>query len=115
MCSTRCSMPSSSAAGQLRAEEVASIEDVDRAWMGITKMPIGPFGILDLVGIDLADEVVSAKTRFVAFLPRVRRLRRFLKTKVEAGELGVKSGKGFYDYPEPAFQRPDFVRGTESS
>jgi 3-hydroxybutyryl-CoA dehydrogenase len=102
------------AAGQLRAEEVASIEDVDRAWMGVSKMPIGPFGILDLVGIDLADDVVAAKTRFLAFLPRVRRLRRFLKTKVEAGELGVKSGKGFYDYPEPAFQRPDFVTGTES-
>jgi 3-hydroxybutyryl-CoA dehydrogenase len=37
-----------------------------------------------------------------------------LTIKVEAGELGIKSGKGFYDYPEPAYQRPDFVTGTES-
>lgn len=103
-----------SAAMQLRAEEVATIEEVDRAWMGVTKMPIGPFGILDLVGIDLADDAVTAKTRFAAFLPRVRRLRRLLTIKVEAGELGIKSGKGFYDYPEPAYQRPDFVTGTES-
>lgn len=33
--------------------------------------------------------------------------------KVEAGELGVKSGKGFYDYPDPAFRRPDFVARIE--
>ena len=102
-----------SAAMQLRAEDVATIEDVDRAWMGITKMPIGPFGILDLVGIDLANDVVAEKTSLATFLPRVRRLRRLLRAKVEAGELGIKSGRGFYDYPEPAYQRPDFVAGIE--
>jgi 3-hydroxybutyryl-CoA dehydrogenase len=31
-----------------------------------------------------------------------------LKTKVEAGELGMKSGKGFYEYPNPAYEQPDF-------
>jgi 3-hydroxybutyryl-CoA dehydrogenase len=97
-----------SAAMQLGAENVATIEDVDRAWMGITKMPIGPFGILDLVGIDLAYDVVAGKTNLATFLPRVRRLRRSLKTKVEAGELGMKSGKGFYEYPNPAYEQPDF-------
>lgn len=99
------------AAMQLTAENVATIEDVDRAWMGITKMPIGPFGILDMVGIDLAYDVVAGKTNLAAFLPRVRRLRRLLKTRVDAGELGMKSGKGFYRYPDPAYQQPDFVTG----
>jgi 3-hydroxybutyryl-CoA dehydrogenase len=100
-----------SAAMQLRAEGIATVEDVDRAWMGVTKMPIGPFGVLDLVGIDLAHDVVTQKTNLAAFLPRVRRLRNLLKAKVDAGELGIKSGKGFYEYPEPAYQRPDFVAG----
>lgn len=27
------------------------------------------------------------------------------------GELGIKSGKGFYTYPDPAFERPDFFDG----
>ena len=96
---------------QLRAENIATVEDVDRAWMGVTKMPIGPFGILDLVGIDLAYDVVTGKTNFAAFLPRVRRLRRLLQAKVDAGELGIKSGKGFYGYPDPAYQHPGFVAG----
>jgi 3-hydroxybutyryl-CoA dehydrogenase len=100
------------AAMQLRAENVASIEDVDRAWMGVTKMPIGPFGVLDLVGIDLAYDVVAQKTNLATFLPRVRRLRRSLKAKVDAGELGIKSGRGFYEYPDPAYQHPDFVAGV---
>lgn len=98
-----------SAAMQLRAENIASVEDVDRAWMGVTKMPIGPFGILDLVGIDLANDVVSEKTSLIALLPRVKRLRGLLRAKVDAGELGVKSGKGFYEYPDPAYQHPGFV------
>lgn len=98
-----------SAAMQLRAEDIATVEDVDRAWMGVTKMPIGPFGVLDLVGIDLAYDVVSEKTNLAAFLPRVRRLRRLLKAKVDAGEVGIKSGKGFYTYPEPIYQRSGFV------
>jgi 3-hydroxybutyryl-CoA dehydrogenase len=100
-----------SAAMQLRAEDIATVEDVDRAWMGVTKMPIGPFGILDLVGIDLANDVVAAKTRLAAFLPRVRRVRGILQAKVDAGELGTKSGKGFYEYPDPAYQHPSFVGG----
>jgi 3-hydroxybutyryl-CoA dehydrogenase len=100
-----------SAAMQLHAEDVAAVEDVDRAWMGVTKMPIGPFGILDLVGIDLANDVVSEKTKLAAFLPRVRRIRGMLQTKVDAGELGAKSGKGFYEYPDPAYEQPGFVEG----
>ena len=30
---------------------------------------------------------------------------------VDAGHLGVKTGRGFYEYPDPAYQRPDFVTG----
>jgi 3-hydroxybutyryl-CoA dehydrogenase len=29
---------------------------------------------------------------------------------IERGELGVKSGKGFYSYPNPAFLQPDFLK-----
>ena len=31
---------------------VAPIEDVDRAWIGVTRMPIGPFGVMDAIGLD---------------------------------------------------------------
>jgi 3-hydroxybutyryl-CoA dehydrogenase len=42
------------AAITLVANDVASVEDVDRACMAIMKMPVGPFGALDAVGIDTA-------------------------------------------------------------
>ncbi|UCF55714.1 MAG: hypothetical protein JSW15_06210 [Deltaproteobacteria bacterium] len=32
-----------------------------------------------------------------------------LKEKIERGELGVKSGKGFYTYPDPEYLSPDFL------
>ena len=42
------------AAGALVTYDVASVEDVDRSWMGNFKMPMGPFGILDAIGLDTA-------------------------------------------------------------
>jgi 3-hydroxybutyryl-CoA dehydrogenase len=36
----------------------------------------------------------------------------FLKRYVDRGELGVKSGKGFYSYPDPAFARPGFIEAV---
>jgi len=36
-----------------------------------------------------------------------------LRDKIERGELGVKSGKGFYTYPNPAFLGPDFLKPSK--
>jgi 3-hydroxybutyryl-CoA dehydrogenase len=35
----------------------------------------------------------------------------FLKTRIDDGRLGMKSGAGFYTYPAPLFQEPDFLAG----
>lgn len=104
-----------SSALELAAEDVASVEEIDRSWMGITKMPIGPFGILDLVGIDLAYEITEQKTKWVSFFPKAKRVVNLLKEKVDQGHLGVKSGSGFYHYPNPAFEQPDFLTGSPAS
>lgn len=34
---------------------------------------------------------------------------KLLLDRVERNELGVKTGRGFYDYPEPAYERADFL------
>jgi 3-hydroxybutyryl-CoA dehydrogenase len=94
---------------KLAADEVATPAEIDRAWMGVTKMTIGPFGALDLVGLDLVLEIMKSSTRWVSFLPQVRRVRNLLEEHVSKGNLGLKSGQGFYSYPHPAFEQPGFV------
>ena len=95
------------AAGALVTYDIASIEDVDRSWMGNFKMDMGPFGILDVIGLETVWHITStmpdAKSQKFAAL---------LKTYVDAGKLGVKTGEGFYKYPNPAFQQNYFVTGV---
>ncbi|MEL7147032.1 MAG: 3-hydroxyacyl-CoA dehydrogenase family protein, partial [Bacteroidota bacterium] len=81
--------------------------DVDRSWMGNFKMDMGPFGILDTVGLDTAWHIVKARQdpKSVAFAS-------LLKTYVDAGKLGTKTGEGFYKYPDPAYKQDDFITGT---
>jgi 3-hydroxybutyryl-CoA dehydrogenase len=90
---------------------VASIEDIDRAWMHVSKWPSGPFGGLDAVGLDTAWQITDYWARELPSDVQLRRNATFLKAYVDRGDLGVKSGKGFYTYPDPAFARAGFVEG----
>jgi len=92
------------AAGKLLTGEVASIEDIDKSWMVNFHMPMGPFGILDSIGLDTAWHVThkmpdKASQAFAALL----------QSYIEAGKLGEKTGEGFYTYPKPEFKNPDFI------
>jgi len=92
----------------LAANGVASVEDVDRAWMAIFKMPIGPFGMLDGVGLDTVWHITDYWAG-VSGDAQLRRNATFLKGYVDRGCLGTKTGEGFYRYPGPAYARSDFV------
>jgi len=94
----------------LAANQVASVEDIDRAWMGVMKMPIGPFGMMDSVGLDTIWKITDYWGRRSGNEQQLRNAE-LLKEYVERGELGQKSGKGFYDYPQPSFIEPGFIEG----
>lgn len=96
------------AALTLAASDIASVKDIDRAWMGIMKMPIGPFGILDRVGLDTALDIATYWAKALGDR-QLQANADFLKEYVDKGQLGVKSGKGFYNYPNPAYQQPGFL------
>ena len=102
------------AAQSLLAEGVTEPANVDRAWMGIMGTRVGPLGIMDRIGID----TVWAITHFWAETsgrPDMKRNAAFLKEHfVDRGKLGVKTGEGFYAYPDPAFAEDDFVAGGEA-
>jgi 3-hydroxybutyryl-CoA dehydrogenase len=97
------------AAQRLLVNDVASIEDIDRAWMGIMGTPFGPFGIMDNVGLDTNLAVIKEHVASDPNVPYGQQIVDFFQAKVDAGELGRKSGKGFYTYPKPAYEQPGFL------
>ncbi len=94
------------AAGALVTHDIASIEDVDRSWMGNFKMERGPFGILDVIGLETVWHITNSMND-----TKSKQFAALLKTYVDAGKLGIKTGEGFYTYPNAAFQREGFVNG----
>ncbi len=88
----------------LRIRDVASVQDIDRSWMGNFKTNLGPFGILDQIGLDTAWKVSkNAKDA------RSQRSLAFLQTYLDEGKLGFKSGEGFYKYPNPEYLNNGFL------
>lgn len=78
-------------------EGVGSPTDIDEAMKLGANMPIGPLALCDMIGIDVLLMVIEYFYKEFGdpkFRPAL-----ILKEKVRAGHLGVKSGKGFYDYP----------------
>jgi 3-hydroxybutyryl-CoA dehydrogenase len=83
--------------------------DIDRAWMVFTGMNRGPFGIMDMVGLDVVYDIEMSyynESKDPKDHPP-----QALKDMIDRKELGVKTGKGFYTYPDPEFTTPDFLQG----
>ena len=87
----------------------ASIEEVDRAWMFYRKAPMGPFGIMDYVGLNVIFDSLHQQNPD----PNIEKLKpiiiSYLAPYIENGELGIKTGKGFYTYPDPTYQQSNFL------
>lgn len=92
----------------LAANGVASVEDIDRSWMVVMKMPVGPLGMLDVVGLETAWHITDYWANVLGD-PQLQVNAAFLKEYVDKGWLGVKSGRGFYSYPDPAYAQPGFL------
>ena len=92
-------------------EGVASFEDVDRAWMSLYGTDIGPFGMMDRVGLDVVRDIELVYYRESGD-PSDKPPKILLDT-INRGELGVKTGKGFYTYPNPDYQIPGWLHREE--
>ncbi len=93
---------------RLVLDDHATVGEVDRAWMSDRNAPMGPFGMMDLFGLDLVLDTWRRPRDDGDRQALARKVVPFLEARVENGRLGLKSGSGFYDYPEPAFQQPGF-------
>jgi 3-hydroxybutyryl-CoA dehydrogenase len=89
---------------------IASIEDIDTACKTALGYPMGPFELMDLTGIDIGYYVKMARYDESGD-PREKPSRSVVE-KVEKGDLGRKTGKGWYEYDEQGQKvspRPDTV------
>lgn len=93
---TRLDMVSALEAMRMLEDGVASAEDIDRAATLAYRHPIGPLRLSDVVGLDVRLDIARnlERTYGQRFAPPA-----LLIEKVSRGELGQKSGRGFYEWP----------------
>lgn len=88
---------------------VADPQTVDKDWMISTGSPVGPFMMLDDVGLrtvwNIVTNLYESRQQEVFKVIADR-----LKEMIDAGHEGLESGQGFYHYPNPEFADPDFLK-----
>jgi 3-hydroxybutyryl-CoA dehydrogenase len=83
-------------------------KDIDRAWMIAYGTPQGPFGMMDRIGLDVVYDIEMVyynETKDPKDFPP-----KALKKKIDRKEIGIKTQKGFYSYPDPEYSTPDFLQ-----
>jgi 3-hydroxybutyryl-CoA dehydrogenase len=102
----RCGRPFVGEGLRLLAERVATHEQIDRICRMGGGFRMGPFELMDLVGIDVSFAVAKSFTELSFGEPRWRPSP-IQARMAAAGRLGRKTGRGFYEYPEGGGYRPE--------
>jgi 3-hydroxybutyryl-CoA dehydrogenase len=90
-------------------QDYVSFEDVDRAFIIGLGASVGPFMLMDMIGLDVVKAIEEQYFRESG--DPSDKPPQLLVTMVEKGELGVKANKGFYTYPDPNYKKPDWLKG----
>jgi 3-hydroxybutyryl-CoA dehydrogenase len=102
----RCGRPFSGEGLRLLGERVATHEQIDRICRLGGGFRMGPFELMDLVGVDVGFEVAKSFAELSFGEPRWRPSP-IQARMVAAGRLGRKTGRGYYEYAEDGSYRPD--------
>ncbi|GGX68654.1 3-hydroxyacyl-CoA dehydrogenase NAD-binding domain-containing protein [Saccharospirillum salsuginis] len=96
----RCARPFYSESLVMLEQNLATPEVIDDCLTANLGVPLGPFALMDLVGLDI--NLAATETLWRAFdhHPRFRPAVS-VRDRVEAGQLGRKTGQGFYPHPRP--------------
>jgi 3-hydroxyacyl-CoA dehydrogenase len=97
------------AAVDLLVRGVSEHESIDRTWMIALQTDLGPFGMMDRMGLGVVHHVAKLIGDSGANPQALEYARHIDEHFIRKGWLGVASGQGFYSYPNPAYARPGFV------
>ena len=78
--------------------DVADVETIDAAWTLGTGAPLGPFRILDIVGLTTAYNIVATSPAAQDPDSVAARIAALLKQRIDEGKTGINAGEGFYSY-----------------
>jgi 3-hydroxybutyryl-CoA dehydrogenase len=92
---------------------IASVEDIDTACRTALGYPMGPFELMDLTGIDIG--YLTKKDRFAESGDPKDRPSKSVSALVERGELGRKTGRGWYAYDQAGTKTPRPTEEVTSS
>jgi 3-hydroxybutyryl-CoA dehydrogenase len=95
-------VPWCTAALDLLVRGVSDVQSIDRTWMITLQTGLGPFGMIDRMGLGVVHHVAQ-------LIPAPESARYLDEHFIQKGHLGVASGEGFYRYPDPAYAQPAFI------
>jgi 3-hydroxybutyryl-CoA dehydrogenase len=110
----RCGRPFNGEALRLLQEGVASHDQIDRICRMGGGFRMGPFELMDLVGVDVGYAVAKSFTELSFGEPRWKPSP-IQARMVDAGRLGRKAGRGYYDYTGEGAYRPEDPEPADSS
>lgn len=106
-------VPFLTAAMQLVVDEVADPKTVDKTWMISSGAPIGPFAFLDIIGPNTPYNLYKAQGE--AGNELAARAAEWLKKEyLDKGRMGTANGKGIYEYPNPEYRNPEFIKAEKT-
>ena len=98
------------AAQSLYFNGVADHETIDKTWMISTGSKAGPFGIIDMVGMQTMYNVDMMQGNALGDEQLLKNGNGLKEEFIDKNKMGVNSLEGFYKYPNPSYLDPDFLK-----
>jgi 3-hydroxyacyl-CoA dehydrogenase len=102
-------VPWCTAALELLVRGVSDYQSIDRTWMITLQTGMGPFGMIDRMGLAVVYHVAKLIGETTPNTQALESARYLDEHFIQKGHLGIASGQGFYRYPNPAFDQPGFI------
>jgi 3-hydroxybutyryl-CoA dehydrogenase len=102
-------VPWCTAALDLLVRGVSDFQSIDRTWMITLQSGMGPCGMMDRMGLGVVYHVAKLIGETTSDTQALESARYIDEQFIQQGHLGVATGQGFYNYPNPTFAQAGFI------